>query len=93
MKLGYFPLADSMAPSSDVLELFASESPIFGFCTFWGSNSRMDFGDGGTNLYQDPFICAVPVYVEISKKIAPFQNGHCPIASGVDKNGSQFCGF
>jgi len=29
--LRYFALADSMAPFSAVLELFASESPIFGF--------------------------------------------------------------
>jgi len=36
----YFLLADSMASPSAILELFASESPIFGFCTFWGPNSR-----------------------------------------------------
>jgi len=36
-RLRYFPLADSVAPFSAVLELFASiasESPIFGFCIF-----------------------------------------------------------
>jgi len=37
--LRYFPLTNSMAPSSAILELFASESPIFGLCTFWSPNS------------------------------------------------------
>jgi len=50
--LRYFQLADSMASPSAVLELFVSESPIFGFCIFRGLNYRTDFGVVGTNLYQ-----------------------------------------
>jgi len=43
---GYFPLADRMALSLAVLELLIYESSIFRFCTFWGTNTQTDFGDG-----------------------------------------------
>jgi len=95
--LRYFPLADSVTPFSAVLELFAFESPIFGFCTFWGPNSRTDFGDGGPifTKFQDMIAqsSAQNQFVSAFRKIAPFWNGRPPVGSGVDKNGSKLCGF
>jgi len=43
--LNYFPLTDSMAPSSAILELLASELPVFRL-------SPHDLRVGWTDLYQ-----------------------------------------
>jgi len=89
--LRYFPLAESMAPSSAILELFVSESPIFGFRTFWGQNSRTYFGDRGINLYQisgrdSPLICAETVCFGVTKTLRRF--GMVAVHSGL---GSLIC--
>jgi len=48
--LSYFPSAATLALSSAVVELLASESLIFFFVNFGAPNPRKDFGDGETNL-------------------------------------------
>jgi len=70
--LGYFPFPDCMAPSSAILELFASKSPINvgsklpdGFQR-WGTNHQISGHDS-------PIICAEQFYVEVSKNCTAFE--------------------
>jgi len=86
--LRYFPLEDSMVPSLAVVKLFASVSAIFGFCIFWGQTSGR-ISEMGTNLYQitghgSPIISTAQYKFMLKfRKIAPFQNGRCPVGSGA----------
>jgi len=86
-----------MALSSAVLELFAFKSPIFGFCAFWGPNSRTDFGDGRIDLYQISGVIAQlsaqNQFVSAFRKIAPFLNGRRPIVTLTEKLAQNFPSF
>jgi len=69
-------------PSSTVLELFPSKSPIFVICTFWGPNSRTDFEDGGPIILEhDSSIICVNQFVSAFQKIGPFKM--VPVQSGL----------
>jgi len=95
---GYFPLADSMALSSAVLESLNSESPIFRLFGAQTSGRISEMGEPLFTMFQD-MIDQSPTQNKFMLwfwKNAPFWNDGHPIGPGIDKNGSngsKFCGF